>query len=238
MVSNVFFLSYMESNAEENWRHCLTICPRAQRVHGVRGVKKAHRIIATQAQTDFFFIVDGDNWVHADFDFQTSEILEKHTLYVWRAQNPVNDLCYGFGGIKLYNKWLLLENTKTTSVDIATSIAPSYKPIPIVASTTQFNASPLESWRGAFREAAKLTLNTLKNPNDSASRMRLHSWQTNGLDRKNGSFVLHGANKGQLFAQNHYLDTIALEAINDFDGLNTLFRTYFQNNDTAVTAGQ
>lgn len=220
MKCDVFFLSYQESNATENWQHLMSRYPKAQRLHGVTGIKKAHQRIAEAAKTDFFFVIDGDNRIESSFDFSPPAHLDKHTLYVWRAKNPINDLCYGFGGIKLYNKWLLLENTKSTSVDIATSIAPKYAPVMIVGSTTYFNASPLESWRAGFRETAKLTLNTLKNPQDTASLERLKIWTTRGEDRPFGRDCLQGAHQGHRYALENHQNETTLAKLNDFDWLN------------------
>lgn len=223
MKPNIFFLSYMESNADKNWSWLLQNQPSAQRIHGIQGVKKAHQKIAETAETDFFFVIDGDNHVHNDFDFSVPDHLNKKALYVWRAKNPVNDLCYGFGGIKLYNKWLLLENVTPTSVDIATSIAPQYVPVQRVASTTEFNASALESWRGAFRECAKITLNVIKNPLDSASLLRLETWKTKGQEQLFGKESILGANMGHAYSQLHVKDPNSLNKINDFDWLNSIF---------------
>ncbi|MCC6137491.1 MAG: hypothetical protein IT287_02585 [Bdellovibrionaceae bacterium] len=225
MRTDIFFLSYMESNADKNWAQLIKKYPKAQRIHGVKGVKAAHKKIAEASNTDFFFVIDGDNSIMADFDFAIPTDLDVETLYVWRAQNPVNDLCYGFGGIKLYNKWLLLKNTRATSVDIATSIAPKYVPVPIVASTTEFNASALESWRGAFRESAKLTLNTCKNPMDSVSHLRLETWKTKGQNRLFGAECVTGANMGHAYVILNAKSATALDKINDFEWLNSLFHS-------------
>lgn len=222
---DIFFLSFMESNADQNWHTLVTRFPTVQRLHGIRGVKNAHQKIAETARTDFFYVIDGDNHIHDDFDFTLPQNLQRESLYVWRARNPVNELCYGFGGVKLYNKWLLLENAKSTGVDIATSIAPIYVPVPVLASTTLFNASPLESWRGGFREAAKLTLNTLKHPGDSASRSRLHVWRTQGEQSSFGKECILGANMGHNYALIHSGDVSALERINDFEWLNNHFNS-------------
>ncbi len=222
-MTEIFFLSYMESNADKNWHRLHQRFPHAQRLHGVQGVKNAHQKIAASAKAEFFFVVDGDNEVHDTFDFEPPADLQRDALYVWRALNPVNELCYGFGGIKLYNKWLLLENHRSTSVDIATSIAPIYVPVPVVASITRFNCSPRESWRGAFREAAKLTINTLNHPLDGTSRARLHVWRTQGESQDFGKECLLGANMGHSFAVSHHQNVTELSRINDFDWLNTLY---------------
>lgn len=220
-MTDIFFLSYMESNADSNWEKLRARFPCAQRLHGIRGVKNAHQKIAEAARSSFFFVVDGDNDILDDFNFVPPESPQQNTLYVWRALNPINELCYGFGGIKLYNKWLLLENQQSSSVDVATSIAPIYVPVPTIASTTRFNPTALESWRGAFREAAKLTLNTLKHPGDSASRARLHVWKTKGDQQPFGKECILGANMGHHYAITNVTNEAALLRINDFEWLNS-----------------
>lgn len=220
---DIFFLSYMETNAEQNWQSLTSRFPSAQRVHGIKGVKNAHCAIARLAHTDFFFVVDGDNILLESFQFEPPANIDKETLYVWRALNPVNNLCYGFGGVKLYNKWLLLENIKTSSVDIATSIAPKYNPVSERASVTQFNSSALESWRGAFREACKLTINTIQRPSDVWSSSRLTTWMSLGADKPFGKDCLLGAKMGHEYALKHLASPLDLAKINDFEWLNSLF---------------
>ncbi len=222
LTHDIFFLSYRESNAEENWQRLIQRFPRAKRLHGVRGVLRAHQMLATLAESEFFFIVDGDNQIHDDFSFQTPFELYTDSLYVWRAQNPVNDLVYGFGGIKLYNKALLAQPTKV-GTDVATTIAPKYLPVPIIASTTAFHVSPQESWRGAFRECAKLTMQLFKKPGDIDTRERLAVWLTKGQDRLHGSWCLLGAKQGHEFAKKSISEVKTIDEINDFYWLETEF---------------
>lgn len=77
-------------------------------------------------------------------------------VHVWRAKNPINDLVYGYGGIKLFPR-LLTKNMDTTKPDMTTSISKHFIAINEVANTTRFNTSPFETWKGAFRECAKLS---------------------------------------------------------------------------------
>ncbi|MBY0383627.1 hypothetical protein K2X05_00585, partial [bacterium] len=160
---DIFFLSYAETNAEQNWSVLVERFPKAKRLHGICGVHRAHQLLAECTETDFYFVIDGDNRIHQDFTFEVPFQPENRSLYVWRARNPVNGLVYGFGGIKLYNK-SLFKNETSVGADVATTIAPHYVPVMTEASTTIFNSTPLEAWRGAFRECAKLTQNILKNP--------------------------------------------------------------------------
>ncbi len=219
---DIFFLSYSESNAESNWLELTTRFPRAKRLHGIRGVYKAHAIIAGCSDTDFYFIVDGDNLVKHDFDFSVPFSPNKDSLYVWRAQNAVNQLVYGFGGIKLYNR-SLFQTPKATGPDVATTIAPKYIPVMTLASTTCFNATPLESWRGAFRECAKLTHNLNKDPDDVQSRERLSIWLSDGSHSLHGNWCLLGAQQGRQFALTALERGEDLQTINDFGWLDHEF---------------
>lgn len=227
---DLIFLSYSESNCELNWKHLTDRFPRAQRIHGIDGVAQAHAMAARMSRTDYFFIIDGDNEILPDFQMDFHFTPNPSAVYVWRAKNPVNDLVYGYGGIKLYNR-TLLENLNpsvaATTVDLATSITLNYQPIPEIASITHFNATPLEAWRGGFREAVKLTLNVLKNPGDSVSAQRLETWCSKGSERPNGRWAIRGAQQGQAFAQKEWsaepraLSSLAI--INNFQFLNSLF---------------
>ena len=219
---DIFFLSYAESNAEANWLALRKRFPHAKRLHGIHGVYKAHAMIADCSETDFYFVVDGDNLVHEDFNFEVPFEPQKDALYVWRARNPVNQLVYGFGGIKLYNR-SLFSSPKDTGPDVATTIAPKYIPVMTLASTTCFNASELESWRGAFRECAKLTQNLNKNPNDHHSRERLTAWLSKGQESLFGSWCLLGAKQGHDFALCALSRGESLQTINDFRWLNNEF---------------
>ena len=58
---DLFFLSYDEPNAEENWADLLDKAPWAKRVHGVKGFDAAHRECARQSETPWFITVDADN---------------------------------------------------------------------------------------------------------------------------------------------------------------------------------
>ena len=213
---DIIFLSYDETNAEANWIELQRRFPHAQRLHGIEGVKNAHRRAAELSRTDFFFVVDGDNSILPSFNFEVPFEPHQNSLYVWRCLNPVNDLVYGYGGVKLYNKFLLLNLNKPTCIDVATSVATVYVPVFVTASVTNFNSSAYEAWRGAFRECVKLTRNTIKNPNDRHSAERLQAWCSLGKERIHGTWSLKGANQGRLFAEIHHANSEKLSLINDF----------------------
>jgi hypothetical protein len=225
---DVIFISYRESNAEENWRHLLSLVPSARRVHGVEGISRAHRAAAAKSVSKFFFLVDGDNFVLPEFKFALpKEPLQEDSVYVWRARNPVNDLVYGFGGVKIYPKSLFEkeENLRMGRGDLATSAGKHYVVVEEIASETRFNATPLEAWRGAFREAAKLTVNLHQGAGDSRTRERLQTWLTRGQERLHGEWVLKGARAGREFGVRVQEGRESLSKINDFQWLEQRFNT-------------
>jgi hypothetical protein len=52
-----------------------------------------------------FWIVDGDAVIYKNFHFDYIVHPNKMDhVHVWRSKNPINDLEYGFGGIKLFRE--------------------------------------------------------------------------------------------------------------------------------------
>ena len=97
--------------------------PMAKRVHGVKGIHQAHIAAAKKCFTKMFWIVDADAIVMDNFNFDY--IVPNHQLdhvHVWRAKNPVNDLVYGYGGVKLFPRQMTID-MDTSKADMTTSIS-------------------------------------------------------------------------------------------------------------------
>lgn len=151
---DVFFLSHGEANADENWQNLRRLCPRAQRIDGIDGLYQAHRACAEQSSTDRFFVVDADAWVYDDFVFDHDHA-DDGSVVVWHARNPVNELEYGYGGVKLFPRTPFLED-RVWDTDLSTTIGSSIRVVQALSCETRFNATPESAWIGAFRECAKL----------------------------------------------------------------------------------
>ncbi|NCV63146.1 MAG: hypothetical protein EBW49_04310 [Betaproteobacteria bacterium] len=119
---DIVFISYNEPNADANFKALRKRFPRAKRVHGVKGIHQAHIEAAKLVDTVMFWVVDGDAEITKDFyfDHQVSSY-EKDIVHVWRSKNPINDLVYGYGGVKLLPTKLTL-NMDVTKPDMTTSI--------------------------------------------------------------------------------------------------------------------
>ena len=217
---DIVFISYREPNADESFSKLKERFPRVKRVHGVKGIHQAHIAAAKKCFTKMIWIVDADALIVDDFNFDY--VVPEHQLdhvYVWRAKNPINGLVYGYGGIKLFPRKLTL-NMDTSKPDMTTSISSKFKAIPEVANITAFNTDPFNTWKGAFRECAKLSSKTITRQNNEETEDRLNTWCTKGSEERYGSYALAGANAGREFGISNRSN---ISLINNFDWLQQQF---------------
>jgi hypothetical protein len=217
---DIVFISYQEPNADTNYELLVKRFPQAKRIHGVKGIHQAHIAAANICETDMFWVVDGDATLidEFNFDFQVPRC-DYNSVYVWKSQNPINDLVYGYGGVKLFPRCLTL-NMDTTHPDMTTSISEKFNLVDEVSNITAFNTDPFNTWKSAFRECAKLSSGIIDRQNDYETAHRLMTWTTVGKNRPFGEFALQGAIAGRnfgLFSGN------SINLINDFDWLNNQF---------------
>ena len=224
---DIFFLSYDEPNADQNWNSLRQRFPQAKRIHGVDGILSAHKACAKLSETPFFFVVDGDNEIHTSFVFHLDFIPEKGACYVWRALNPVNGLIYGFGAVKLLDRDLILAK-KVMGVDMTTSLGDHYVIRPELASTTRFNSSPYQAWKSAFRECVKLASGGIARRKENESSLRLETWISVADPKAAFSeWSLRGARCGKEFATAKIHNAEELAKINDYRWLMAHFRELY-----------
>ena len=217
---DIFFLSFNESNREKNWSILKSRFPQSRRVHGVKGVALAHLMCARLSNTPYFFVVNGDNEILENFHFQIPSSLTP-AVYTWRSLNPVNQLIYGFGGIKLF--WKQTAFALSRGIDVSTSLKIPYKIVPELASVTRFNASPLEAWRGAFRECVKLSSRCIAKQHDKETKGRLEVWCEKGKETPFGAYSVLGARQGRAYGLKYRDCAKSLKKINDFQWLKDYF---------------
>jgi len=229
----IVFISYKEPNAEDNWNRLRSRFPLAKRVDGVKGIKHAHIKAAEMCWTKMFWVVDGDAEILEDFDFSYKPTeWDLDTVHVWHAKNPINDLVYGYGGVKLLPT-KLTKSMDRTVIDLATSISPKFKVIEEISNITAFNTDPFNTWKSAFRECAKLSSKIIVRQESGETDERLKTWTTVGHDRPFGEYAAAGATAGMEFGLSRRND---LGLINDFKWLkdhynNTINRTDMENNN-------
>ncbi len=228
---DVFFISYNESNADENYNALLKKFPDAKRIHGVKGIHQAHMQAAKESTSEMFWVVDGDAQLLNDFKFTMPQIpyynLQERnnfneTVHVWKSQNPINGLTYGYGGVKLLPKKLTLD-MDLSKPDMTTSISNKFKVMPTISNVTQFNTDPFTTWRSAFRECVKLSSNVIDRYYDEETDHRLKIWCTEGIENKYGEYAIDGAIEGKKYGESNIGNLQALSKINDFDWLKEKF---------------
>ena len=220
---DIVFISYQEPNADENFAKLKERFPRVQRVHGVKGIHQAHIEAAKLCNTDMIWIVDGDAIIVDDFNFDYQVALwDKEIVHVWRSQNPINNMVYGYGGVKLFPRELTL-NMDVSKPDMTTSISSKFKAVKEVSNITAFNTDPFNTWKSAFRECTKLSSKVIDRQKDDETTERLTIWTTIGKDREFGEYAIAGALLGAAYGADNQGNIDALKKINDFDWLKEKF---------------
>lgn len=216
---DIVFISYNEPNADESYKTLLKRFPRAKRVHGVKGIHQAHIEAAKLSKTPMFYVVDGDANVVDDFNFDL--LLHKYDrdiVHIWHSRNPINDLEYGYGGVKLLPKYLTL-GMDTSTVDMTTSISKKIRIVPTVSNYTAFNTDPFSTWKSAFRECVKLSSRAIDRDYQAETDARLKTWCTVGADKPFGNHAIAGAIAGAKYGYTNISNLEALAKINDFEWL-------------------
>lgn len=221
---DIVFISYEEPGADKNYNALKQRFPTAKRVHGVKGIHQAHIAAAKKCFTKMFWVVDADADILPEFDF--SYEVPKHQLdhvHVWRSVNPINNLVYGYGGIKLLPRQLTA-NMDTSKPDMTTSISSKFKPMEEISNITAFNTDPFNTWKSAFRECAKLSAKIIDRQKTEETDERLKTWTTVGHDRPFGKYALDGARAGMEFGSTNSDD---FKLINNFEWLKEQFNEQY-----------
>ena len=216
---DIIFISYQEPNAEENFRQLQSRFPIAQRVHGVKGIHQAHIEAAKKACTKMFYVVDGDALIEDDFNFDY-KVPEKdmNAVHVWRSKNPVNELVYGYGGVKLLPTNLTL-NMNTDTTDMTTSISNRFRPMEQISNVSAFNTTPFDTWKSAFRECVKLSSKVIDRQEDAETESRLDAWC-----KSDDLIAVNGALAGRKYGNENKNNKEAIFKINDFAWLEETYK--------------
>lgn len=219
---DIFFISYNEPYAYFNWTRLKERFIFAKRIDGVKGIHQAHIEAARQSMTKMFYVVDADAHILSSFDF--SYKVSSHDLdvtHVFISINPVNDLRYGYGAVKLLPTELV-KGISTDALDMTLSISSKFKVVNELSNVTKFNTDPYNTWRSAFRESTKLTLKY-----DLESAARLYDWMNLGSESQYGQFSIDGARAGNIFAKDNIDKPENLLKINDFDFLKCEYDRFY-----------
>jgi hypothetical protein len=220
---NIIFISYDEPQADENWSKLIKRFPFAQRCHGVQGMQNALLHAAEMSITPWYYAVFAKTELADTFEFNFRPDyyqLPKH--YIFHARNSLNGLEYGHMGIVLYN-CNIVKNQKEFGIDYTMS-AP-HVVVPELSAIASFNSNPYQTWRTAFREAAKLAQFCDEQANIE-NEYRLEVW----LSRAEGLYsewCLQGARDGYEFYQTNKRMPANLKQAFDWTWLQTYFESIY-----------
>jgi len=213
---DIFYISYDEPNAEENWADLMNKVPWAKRIHGVKGFDAAHKAAAEQSETDRFITVDGDNRVLNEFFDQVLDVPDRdnqgndlsQSIFSWNAKNLLNGLVYGNGGLKCwpteYTKTIQTHEAATDGEGMEFCWKLNYIQLNNIFSEIHQTATPYQAFRAGFREGVKMSLNQGKRvkPGNFIREIwygnynRLQTWCNIGADVENGLWAIYGARLG------------------------------------------
>jgi hypothetical protein len=211
---DIIFISYNEPTADINFASLKERFPLAKRVNGITGIHQAHIAAAKKSMTKMFWVVDADAVILNSFDF-SHEVSEwdLDVVHVWRSLNPIVDLSYGYGGVKLLPKQLTI-TMDTNTTDMTMNISSKFKAMEEVSNITAFNTDSFSTWRSAFRECCKLAV-----IDNQESLSRLSIWCELTNDVPYGFCAYLGALAGRAYGEKNASDKGALIRINDFTWL-------------------
>ena len=229
---DIIFLSYNEPLAAERFEklqqrvsELATVSKRKPNliwVKDIEGIFNAHQEASNRVTSNMFWVVDGDADVVDSFDFSyMPDVYDEEVVHVWNSINLINGLEYGYGGVKLFPTQMVRDAT-TWGLDFTTGLSSRFKAIPENSCYTRFNTDAYSTWRSAFRECVKLSLNE-----DTDSKERLDAWLHPNPDADFRHDAKRGAEEAVAFAKENKDNTEVLLNINDFDWLK---KQYEENN--------
>ncbi len=226
---DVFFICYDENNSAKNLRYIKEKRSDVKVISGIKGIFNAHREAALQSTTEFFWVVDADATVidAFDFEYKVSEY-DFDVVHIWKSYNPINELEYGHGGVKLLPKHIILNADEDTTVDITTSLTDKIKVIDEMSNINNFATNPFNTWRSAFRECVKLASAIIERTSQEEINQRLDAWMNKGGNRPFGEYAKGGASAGKWYGETYKGDKYALAKINDYTWLREEFEEHIK----------
>jgi hypothetical protein len=208
---DVFFISYQEPNAEINWSQVLYYHPRAKRIHGIQGIDKIHLLCDQTSTTEFFWTIDGDNWLDRELVY-TEDI--DTDLIMFKAIDPLHKGLTLLGGAKLWRKGSIT-NRDMSKGDFSLNATENKTVIDYAFTTTNYNRSPYDTWKTAFRHCVKLMSMIFRSrPNAKNLDTYLEQWKS---CKDSSSYNADWAYKGFLDAEQY-----VQQFDNNFDELNKI----------------
>ena len=211
-----WFLVYDDPFAKINFKKAKEKLDTLKKIVTGTGIHASHKTCAERSITNRFLVLDADCEILDSFSYTKflNSLSEEKKVFVFRSVNPVNNLVYGHGGIKVFDKRLFNNNN---AVDMTTAF--EIVPVDYVTNIHKFNSTPFHAWRTAFRECVKLSSGTVKLRNFKDDEYRLTTWCEVFNDVDNAEFVKAGAIAGREYGYKNK----DIHMINDFSWLKKKF---------------
>ena len=218
-----YFLGYDDPHFEENFIRANSYISDLTKFVSTTGIHESHKMCGAQSLTNKFMVLDGDCFVVENFSLSKIYELtpEENVVYIFRAINPVNNLTYGHGGIKVFDKRLFNNNN---GIDLSTSFRGKIRVVKHITNIHRFNSSPFHAWRTAFRECVKLSSGVIQDGNRIDDEYRLTTWCEVFNNVENAEFVKLGAVAGREYGRQGN----NLSNVNNFNWLKSEFENVLE----------
>lgn len=210
-----YFLNYDDPNSEKNYLTAKTYILDLQKINSTQSIHDSHRQCANSSFTNQFMVIDADAVLLDTFKMINvyETVKDQNFVYIFSAFNPINDLEYGHGGIKIFQKKYF---TNSNSVDMSTSFVGKIRPIKLTLNIHRFNTTPFHTWRTAFRECVKLSSEIIENRNPLDDEFRLTQWCEKFNNVSYVEFAKLGALAGREYGFTNKSNIDRLKLINNF----------------------
>jgi len=224
---DVFFQSFGEPNAEENFEQLKRKAPHAQRVEGIVGIHNAHKHCANLSSTEMFYLVDGDCYIKDDFTFTYDHYICGRT-YLWLAEDAVYKIKSYHGSLKLFSKKQVLhaEDWGNKYIDSTLTISDNNLEVfGMVACEHRYNTTPFNTWRSVFREYIK---QVSKEKHNARTQIMLKMFLEKGKPGDSGYrwYAKKGAEAADLYFKKHGNNRKKLMVINDYSAMQEMFNNF------------
>lgn len=216
---DVFFISFRESNCEANWKQLLTLHPTAIRLHGIQGIAAAHVLADQASTTEYFWTVDGDNWVTEPLEYYSPT----HDLTMFKAIDPLHNIPTLLGGVKLWRKGSII-NPNMSKGDFSLNATANKVVLDRTFSITRYNHTPYDAWKTAFRHCVKLMSIIFRNRPGANLETYITQWESCEFsEEKNAGWAWEGFKDAKAFVDQFDGDFEQLNNINNYVWLQNYF---------------
>lgn len=222
---DVFFISYKEEGCEANWLRTKYLHPNAIRLHGITGIDAVHVLCDQISTTEFFWTVDGDNWLNQKLEYNQDIDVD---LLMFKAVDPFDGKPTLLGGVKLWRKGSMI-NKNIDKGDFSLNATNSKKVLEQTFSTTLYNSTPYDTWKTSFRHCVKLKSVIFKSrPNASNLEYYINRWAaTKDSFSQNAEWAYKGFCDAEVYVNQCNDNLDELNKINNYAWLDSYYRELY-----------